>query len=260
MTSPDPRPDPRLLSAVHELMSRRPVLLALDFDGVLAPLVDEPSAARALPGTLDLLTELAGGDGVHVALVSGRALADLRTVAQLPGASHLLLVGSHGAEVDGVALELDPGAAERLESLRSAFDAIAADHPGVHVETKPAGVVLHTRRATRDAAVAATQAAMIDAFRPGCHVTHGKEVVEVSVIETGKGVALERLRESLGARGVLYVGDDVTDENAFAVLGPGDVGIKVGDGDTAAAHRLPDPAAVQHLLRLALDQPRVDTP
>ena len=245
-------PDPHLLSAVHELLSRRPVLLALDFDGVLAPLVDEPSAARALPGTLRLLTELAGLDAVQVALVSGRALADLRSVAEVPAASPLLLVGSHGAEVEGAAIDLDPVAAERLESLRSAFDAIAARHPGVHVETKPAGVVLHTRRAARDAAAAATQAAMTDASRPRCHVTQGKEVVEVSVVETGKGVALERLRASLGVRGVLYVGDDVTDENAFAVLGAGDVGIKVGDGDTVAAHRLPDPAAVQHLLRLAL--------
>ena len=253
-------PDPHLLSALHELLSRRPVLLALDFDGVLAPLVDEPSAARALPGTCDLLAELAGLDGVHVALVSGRALADLRAVAQVPADSPLLLVGSHGAEVDAVALDLDPGAAERLQSLRSAFDAIATDHPGVHVETKPAAVVLHTRRADRGAAVAATRAAMTAASRPGCHVTQGKEVVEVSVVETGKGVALDRLRATLGVCGVLYVGDDVTDENAFAVLGPGDVGIKVGDGDTAAAHRLPDPAAVHHLLRLALERSRVDTP
>ena len=246
-------PDPRLLSALHELLGRRPVLLALDFDGVLAPLVDEPLAARALPGTLALLTELAACDGVYVALVSGRALANLRTVGQVPADTDLLLVGSHGAEVDGVAIELEPVAAQRLSALHSAFDAIAAEHPGVHVETKPAGVVLHTRRATtRGAAATATQAALTAAAGPGCTVTRGKEVVEVSVVEAGKGVAVERLRERLGVLGVLYVGDDVTDENAFAVLGSADVGIKVGEGATVAAHRLPDPPAVQHLLRLAL--------
>ena len=245
-------PDPQLLSALHELLGRRPVLLALDFDGVLAPLVDEPLAARALPGTLALLTELAACDGVYVALVSGRALADLRMVGQVPADSDLLLVGSHGAEVDGVAIELEPVAAQRLAVLHSAFDAIAAEHPGVHVETKPAGVVLHTRRATRGAAATATQAALTATAGPGRQVTRGKEVVEVSVVEAGKGLAVERLRESLDVLGVLYVGDDVTDENAFAVLGPADVGIKVGEGATVAAHRLPDPPAVQHLLRLAL--------
>ena len=244
--------DPRLVSAVHELISRRPVLLALDFDGVLAPLVDEPSAARALPGTLDLLTALAGRDGVHVALVSGRALADLRAVAEVPAGSRLLLVGSHGSEVDGAVTDLDDAASQRLGALRSAFEAIAAAHPGVHVETKPAGVVLHTRRAARDHAAAAAAAALAVANQPGSHLTQGKEVVEVSVVEAGKGVALDQLRSSLGARGVLYAGDDVTDENAFAALRPGDVGIKVGDGETAAAHRLPDPTAVQSLLRQTL--------
>jgi hypothetical protein len=74
---------------------------------------------------------------------------------------------------------------------------------------------------------------------PGCHVTRGKEVVEVSVVEAGKGVALDRLREQVAAEGVLYAGDDVTDENAFAVLRPGDIGVKVGDGETLAATGCP---------------------
>ena len=62
-------------------------------------------------------------------------------------------------------------------------------------------------------------------------------------------MALDRLRAQVAAEGVLYAGDDVTDENAFAVLRPGDVGVKVGEGETLAAYRLPDPAAVQQLLR-----------
>ena len=134
--------------------------------------------------------------------------------------------------------------------MHAAFSALAADQPGVHVETKPAGVVMHTRQAERDVAAKVTEAALAAADRPGCHVTQGKEVVEVSVIETGKGVALERLRADLGVVGVLYVGDDVTDENAFAVLAEGDIGVKVGDGDTRATWRVADPEQVQDLLRL----------
>lgn len=244
---------PLLAAGVSELMVRRPVLLAFDFDGVLAPIVDEPSAARALPGTGELLEALAGADRVHVALVSGRALADLRAVAEVPAGSPLVLVGSHGAELSSQSpAALDDAAAELLEGLRDAFAAIAAGAAGLHVETKPAGVVLHTRRASRDDSAVATAAALAAADLPGCHVIRGKEVVEVSVIQTGKGVALDRLRASFDAAGVLYVGDDVTDENAFAVLRGGDVGVKVGEGQTLAAYRLPDPPAVQALLRQLL--------
>ena len=251
MSAADWSPDPALADALQLLLRRRPVLLAFDFDGVLAPIVDEPSAARALDGTADLLAALAEGDGVHVALVSGRALADLRAVAAVPADSPLLLVGSHGAEFssDGAGSGLDDAAADRLAAVRGAFDAVATRFDGVHVETKPAGVVLHTRRADRADAASATTAALEAANMPGCHVTRGKEVVEVSVVEAGKGVALDRLREQVAAEGVLYAGDDVTDENAFAVLRPGDIGLKVGDGETLAAHRLPDPPAVQQLLQ-----------
>jgi len=239
-----------LRARLSEWLRRRPLLVALDFDGVLAPIVEQPEAARALPGTDELLERLAAIEGVHVALVSGRALTSLRAVAQVAPGSRLVLVGSHGAEVDGTDVQLDDDARDALASVHSAFLALAADRPGVHVETKPAGVVLHTRRAARDVAAQVTDAALAAADRPGCHVTQGKEVVEVSVVETGKGVALERLRAELGAVGVLYVGDDVTDENAFAVLGENDIGIKVGDGDTRAAWRVADPEHVQDLLHL----------
>ncbi len=239
-----------LRARLTEWLRRRPLLVALDFDGVLAPIVEQPEDARALPGTDELLERIAAMGGVHVALVSGRALSSLRTVAQVADGSRLVLVGSHGAEVDGTDVQLDDGARDALAAVHEAFLALAADQPGVHVETKPAGVVLHTRRAARDVAAQVTEAALAAADRPGWHVTQGKEVVEVSVIETGKGVALERLRTELGVVGVLYVGDDVTDENAFAVLGPDDVGVKVGDGDTRAAWRVADPEHVQDLLRL----------
>ncbi len=247
-----------LLAQLRELLAHRPVLLALDFDGVLAPLVDVPSTARALPGTAELLAALARVEGVQVALVSGRSLADLRLVAQVPANSALLLVGSHGAEWGDAGLAatgptLDDDARQRLALVRSAFTTIAARHPGVHVETKPAGVVLHTRAASRADAASATAAGLAAASAvPGARVSQGKEVVEVSVVRADKGSALNRLRDALAVRAVLYAGDDVTDEDAFAVLGPGDIGIKVGPGPSRAAYRLPDPAAVQSLLRTVL--------
>ena len=83
-------------------------------------------------------------------------------------------------------------------------------------------------------------------------VTRGKDVIELAVVEVGKGAALEILRGAAGATAVLFVGDDVTDEDAFRVLGPGDMGVKVGAGASLAPWRLPDPDAVVDLLaRLA---------
>jgi trehalose 6-phosphate phosphatase len=243
-----------LATALERLLADRPVLLAFDFDGVLSPLVDVPSQARALPGSTDLLTEIAAAHGIYVALVSGRALASLTEASETPPGSPLLLVGSHGAEyaadpaAQGLSA-LDEPAERLLASLTAAFEQIAGSHDGVRVETKPTGVVLHTRLAEPVAAEVATQAALAAVELIGGHVTQGKQVVEVAVVETGKGIALDRLRQQVGAVGVLYAGDDVTDENAFKVLRDGDVGIKVGEGPTAAAHRVADPVEMQDVLR-----------
>jgi trehalose 6-phosphate phosphatase len=77
-------------------------------------------------------------------------------------------------------------------------------------------------------------------------------VLELAVTDADKGSALLRLRGELGAAGVLYLGDDVTDEDAFRALGDDDVTVKVGEGDTAAQHRVPDPeGALAALRRLA---------
>ena len=77
----------------------------------------------------------------------------------------------------------------------------------------------------------------------------GKDIVEFAVRHVTKGDALDRLRELRGADAVLFAGDDVTDEDAFRVLREGDVGVKVGEGDTLAGHRVSDPAALTDVLK-----------
>jgi trehalose-phosphatase len=248
--------DDELDAALAAFGARDQVLVALDFDGVLAPIVEVPSAARALPEAADALAALAAADGVHLALVSGRQLADLRVVAAPPGPA--LLVGSHGAETsfaDGGLLA--PDQADLLRRVEAAVVSIVERHPGTKVERKPTAIVLHTRVAERDAAEAATAEALAGpASWPGVHVTQGKEVVELAVTAVTKGAALTVLRERLGlpSGGVLYAGDDVTDERAFAVLDDdaGDLTVKVGPGETVARHRVPGPPDVAALLgRLA---------
>jgi len=249
-----------LVTALEGFSMRPSLLIALDFDGVLAPIVAVPEEARALPQSREHLASLVGSPGVRLALVSGRTLADLRRVASPPPGT--LLVGSHGAEISDPALgsqsqtTLDDEASALLERIIVELDRISAVHEGSNVEVKPTGAVLHTRRAERDVAAKATQEALDGpATWPGVTLTHGKEVVELSVVSATKGTALRQLRELTGADAVLYAGDDVTDERAFAVLDgdAGDVSVRVGTGETVADHRLGSPDEVSAMLGLLVD-------
>ncbi|HET8615274.1 MAG TPA: trehalose-phosphatase [Actinomycetales bacterium] len=240
-----------LVEALRRLGSRRPLLLAFDFDGALAPIVPRPEDARPLPGSVAAIEQLSRVDGVVTALVSGRSRADLASVSGAHPSEHLVLVGSHGSEVDdGGPAGLDDAARARLADVTAVLEGVVRGLPGAHLERKPASVVLHTRLIDDRASAAQATTTALAALegRAGVHVTPGKEVVEASVVEAGKGAALQRLRDAYAADAVLYVGDDVTDEHAFAVLGPDDVGVKVGDGDTLARYRVADPAAVRDLL------------
>ncbi len=241
-----------------------PRLVALDFDGSLAPLVDDPTRSRPLPRAAAALARLAAlPPGAHttVALVSGRNLADLTERAQPPVGT--LLVGSHGAEIGHMAdggpvadpLHLDTAQQQALATLIGAFERIAATHAGAWVQIKPSAAVMHTRLARTDVARTCTEAALAVADRLELAALQGKDVVEVAVTHTSKGIAVERLRSHLGDdTRVLYAGDDTTDERALEVLRPGDVGIKVGPGSTSAEFRLADPAELaETLLMLVAD-------
>lgn len=258
--APSAVPEP-LRAAVAAFAANAVVVVALDFDGTLAHLADDPQAVAPVPTATTALRALAADDGVVLALVSGRPAGELARLASPP--SGTALVGSHGAETGhvtgpGVAVLDDAvlSADERAlhERLAGTLAAIAEGRTGVWVEHKPVGLALHTRLADADDAAAATQEALAGpAAWPGTHALHGKDVVEISVRRVSKGEALTRLRdavaqESGGPVPVLYAGDDVTDERAFAVLHPGDVAIKVGAGETLATFRVPDPDALAVVL------------
>ncbi len=257
---PDPTPltaEPQDAQALAERLeavladpARRPVLLAFDFDGTLSHLVDDPSTSAILPAGVEALAALAGREGLALALVSGRAMADLHALAQVPPGTYL--VGSHGAErarvtasgLDRDVVELTPEQSDRLVTLGARAAAVARGRDGVWVETKPTAVVVHTRLAERDVAGPAEQEALALGAELGAGTLHGKDVVELTVLPADKGSALQALRGELGAPVVLYAGDDVTDEHAFAALGEDDLTVKVGPGPTAARYRLGAPEDV----------------
>jgi trehalose-phosphatase len=197
------------------------LLAAFDYDGTLVPIRPTPEEAIADEATRTALTRLAAAPGTAVAVVSGRPIAQLR---DLVPAERLWLVGLHGLEIAAphgevlATVDLDAAAAA-LGPLRSAGEAIAAGHPGVRIEDKGASLVLHTRQATRHEAVAAAgEFRRAAAYVPGFEVMGGKETVEARPAGTSKGTAMRRLLREAGGETVLYVGDDTTDEDAFAAL------------------------------------------
>ncbi len=237
--------------ALAELAAVPRLLIALDFDGVLAPIVPVPSDARPLPESAAVIDALAAVPDTTVALISGRGLADLAAVS---GFGHpVRMVGSHGFEFDDGATPLDDEQRARLGRLTSELHALVSGEPGVTLEDKPAGVAVHVRNATAEVG-----ARVMDAVRngpaadPGIECTPGKAVLDLAVLKVTKGSAIDTLRGRLGADAVFFAGDDVTDETAFAVLRRGDVGVKVGEGETAAGHRVAGPVELRVALQSLL--------
>lgn len=233
--------DADLEPGLDAVARRRPLLVVTDFDGTLSSIVADPTAAQLVDGAEELLLRLARSPGVHVAVMSGRGHDDLADrVGRHP---EVLLIGSHGAEYRGPAeASLAGGRDALVEELR----ALLAPYPEALLEIKPVSASVHTRRMSDRVAADSLRAATLagPGSVDGRTVKAGKEVVEIAVVQADKGVALRRLADEVGADAIVYLGDDVTDEDAFAVLGPDDLGIKVGEGPTVARHRVPDSAAV----------------
>ncbi|WP_265522521.1 trehalose-phosphatase [Oerskovia flava] len=257
--------------AVDDTLGGPPLLVASDFDGVLAPLVDDPSASRPTDAADAALRRLAvaAPDRVRVALVSGRNLDSLTRLTDPPAGT--LLVGSHGAEradvhaapdgttvVERVPFHLTAEEGALLGRVRTGLAQIADPLEGAWVEDKPSAAVLHTRRCAPEDGTLAARAAVELGEGLGAHTMSGKDVVEIAVTSTSKGVALTALRDELGLGTVFYMGDDVTDERAFEVLEREDLTVKVGSGETAARFRVADPDAAAAVLTVIADRLEID--
>ncbi|MDT5064351.1 MAG: trehalose 6-phosphate phosphatase [Mycobacterium sp.] len=241
-----------LVRALDAAAATPHLLVASDFDGTLAPIVSNPADARPLPGAAEALVELAGLPSTTVMLVSGRALSTLHELSSMPSAVHL--VGSHGAEFStGFAHDIDT---ELLDRITAELTEIAETRPGVTVEPKLASVALHVRNASAADGADALDAARTAARQWDAELTEGKAVLEFAVISTDKGEAIDIIRDRYAATAVVFFGDDVTDEKAFRRLRDGDVGVKVGDGETLAAYRVESPEDVEEALRYLLRQRR----
>jgi trehalose 6-phosphate phosphatase len=205
----------------------------LDFDGVLAPIVERPEDATAPPETRAELGRLVGRYAV-VAVVSGRASEDVR---ERVGVNGVVCVGSHG-------LELEPQA----ERWRRTLAAFAADAPWPRSETEVKGlaVAFHFRgRADEREAVRELDAIAASARDEGLVARYGRKVLEVlPPVGSHKGTAVRHLLSEHGLRHALAAGDDTTDIDSFAALDGLDVAVRVAVASAEAPSALLDAADI----------------
>ena len=228
---------------VIDEIARGRTLLAFDFDGTLAPLVEGRAEASMRSETRALLR--AAALLYPCAVISGRTRSDV--AARLSGVPLVAVVGCHGAEA-GFG-PLDRSLLARVASWRGELERALKDDEGIELEDKRFSIALHYRGA-RSWADAERRAFAAAGALQGAVVFGGHAVVNVLPDHAPtKGDAIRQLCERLGARGAVYVGDDRTDEEAFRSEAVA-ISIRVGgEPDSSAAYWLPEQRQVDDLLR-----------
>ncbi|ORW99197.1 trehalose-phosphatase [Mycolicibacillus trivialis] len=240
-------PDAMTALDLGQLLADRSAAVFFDFDGTLSDIVDDPDAAALTPGADAALRALARV--CPVAILSGRDLADVTDRVGVPG---LWYAGSHGFELtapDGSRHRNDT-AAQAIPVLQRVADALRerlADVAGAAVEHKTFAVAVHYRNAARDRVAEVTSAVRAAGRDSGLRVTTGREVIELRPdIDWDKGRTLRWVTDRMTAGGAaerllpIFLGDDITDEDAFDAVDADGVGIIVrhsDDGDRATAAR-----------------------
>jgi trehalose 6-phosphate phosphatase len=259
----EPRHSDPALTLARTALAVAPAGLLTDLDGTLAPIVPEPADARALPGAADALAALSAA-GVLVGVISGRAAPDARRIL---GRDDILVIGNHGLE--WLEPGADPAAVEADAAVDRALAAVPRE-PGVSVEHKGLSATVHFRAAPDPASAAArTREALETAAVPGIVLRPGRMSLEVRPAGAGdKGSAVVEVALRHALRGLVVIGDDVTDLDMFraahrlrdedgvrvAVLAVGGAGEVPPEVAAAADATLPGPPAVLHLLRSLVDE------
>lgn len=249
---------------IAERLSGKPLALFLDYDGTLTPIVRRPEDATLSDSMRELLLELAKHH--TVAIVSGR---DLRDVQAMVGLQNLVYAGSHGFDIhgpDGLEMQQEE-ASQTLPQLDSAERELThklEEISGARVERKRFAIAIHYREVDREQDVEQIEQAVDEVLRahPELRKRTGKKIFELQPdVDWDKGHAVRWLVETLHLGNdviVVYIGDDVTDEDAFRAVRSRDrgVGIRVGETpseETRAHYVVRDCGEVQRLLQSLID-------
>lgn len=257
-----------LTPALERRVRGTPLIVMLDVDGTLAPIVSRPELATVPVETRRAVAALVALPDVTVALVSGRAARDATRIVDVAG---VWVIGNHGCEVvapDGTST-VNPRVAPFEEPMARAVRALRArlgDIPGVIVEDKVWTLSVHYRLADRAVVPAVRQAVEEIVRREGLRPLEGKEILEGRPpVTVHKGTAVLELAERLGGlaanASLVFAGDDRTDEDAFESLrehNPSAVTIRVADEpiETAAEFLVDSLREMQEFLEWLAGLPR----
>lgn len=259
---------------VKQVKEATQILLFLDYDGTLTPIVARPEMAVLSSQAREILKQISHHSLFKLAIISGRSLSEIKT---LLGLENITYVGNHGLEIEcspcycqerspetttfihPIAKEFKP----RLKRLEQRLRERLAGIDGVLIENKGLTLSIHYRLA-KETAVKKIRKLFLEAIEYGdardkLQVTEGKKVLEVRPpVEWNKGEAIERLLEIYGTPGSLpiFAGDDVTDEDGFRVLQRvGGISIFVGEdkASSAADYYLDSPEQLCHWLGKLLE-------
>jgi trehalose 6-phosphate phosphatase len=258
-----------MLAEVQSEVANRPAetafVLLLDFDGTLAEFNADPAAPELTPERWELLTLISRQPGVSVGIVSGRRLDDLRKRTRLP--DRVFHAGLHGLEIEVGGTRTThpdlPEAEAHVKGLADTLRALLIEFPNAYIEDKGASVAVHTRRMPKDshARVFARADELAAPWITESHVRRleGNAVVEyLPNIHGHKGEATKWITADVEAKSgrrawVAYIGDDITDEDAFRAIDLG-IGVLVGLRPTSATHKLDGIAGVDRFLRWLVDR------
>lgn len=237
----------RLLDIVRPGM-----LCAFDFDGTIAPIVDDPAAARVAPSVLRRLAALA--EFTPVAIITGRSLEDISLRLDF---FPEFVIGNHGME----GLPGEERNEERyrlscrawLHDLQGALGRAGLD-PAIWIEDKIYSLSVHYRLAQDPPAMESKLRRLLELTLPGVRIVEGKFVFNLLPADApDKGQALKMLRTLTGAQSVIYIGDDVTDESVFHLPHDDLLTIRIENHPgTAAEFFLPDLADMPQFLDILL--------
>jgi trehalose 6-phosphate phosphatase len=232
-----------LTKILGQIRKARRLLLMSDFDGTLAAIAEQPEKAVMPENTRLLLQKLSVQPRVKVGIISGRALADLKSKVNIEG---VIYAGNHGFEIQGPGLNfINPIADEIIpvfRVVRQILNMTTGSIKGVFVEDKGVTLSVHYRQADESRAEAVPQivehSVRIPLLAGLLKLTHGKKVVEVRpAVDWDKGRAIRLLMKRYGKGGrrsgllPIYIGDDLTDEDGFKVIDRYGEGISIHIGD-----------------------------